>query len=281
LVNRTSDLAVGARVRQIVHVTSPGTNELSAEQPFRPRRPNAHPVPGWQETEDVDPSSFLDGVLRERDDPAIADGPPPWGVRARLRNRVYDVPMVLALTTLLVLVAAAIWVGTQIAPRDETRKGGAGRVPAVAPTAQASGSPVASPPPSVAPSVAPSAAAPTAQPTAVPVAPQPSRPRTTPPPSRAVRATVDVVDDRGGAFQFGVVINNTAATAQSWELVITFPVPVTDLRAIGTGDLTVRPNQVIVRGRSGPGESGLAIGGRTSNGSQLRTWTCTINGQPC
>jgi hypothetical protein len=279
LVYRTSDLAVGACVRKIVHVTSPGTNELSAEQPFRPRRPNAQSAAAEQPSEDVDQApppvedSFLDGVLRDGDGPADADGPPPWGVRARLRNRVYDVPMVLALATLLVLVAAAIWVGTQIAPRDEARKGG-GRLPAVPPTAQVTESPVASAP-------APSAVAPTsAVPTVQPVAPQPSRPRTTPP-SRAVRATVNVVNDRGGAFQLGVVLNNTAATAQSWELVITFPVPVTDLRAIGTGELTVRGNQAIVRGRSGPGESGLAIGGETSDGSRLRTWTCTINGQPC
>jgi hypothetical protein len=257
-------------------VTSPGTNELSAEQPFRPRRPNAHPVAAGQAAEDVDPESspaegFLDGVLRDGDGPALDEGPPPWGVRARLRNRVYDVPMVLALATLLVLVAAAIWVGTQVAPRDEARKGG-GRLPAVPPTATASEPPVA-PPPTVAPT--------SAVPTAVPVAPQPSRPRTTPPPSRAVRATVNVVNDRGGEFQLGVVLDNTASTAQSWELVITFPVSVRDLRSLGTGELTVRGNQAIVRGRSGPGESGLAIGGETSDGSRLRTWTCTINGQPC
>jgi hypothetical protein len=65
--------------------------------------------------------------------------------------------------------------------------------------------------------------------------------------------------------------------------VLTFPVRVNDVRAIGDGTVSPRGNnQVVVRGRSGAGETtALAIGGETSDGRALRTWTCTVNGLPC
>jgi hypothetical protein len=180
--------------------------------------------------------------------------------------------VVLAVATFLALVGAALWVGSGLASRDKSPAGGAGsRLPAGPSAGDGSGSPAAS---------APVTAAPSAPVTSQPAAPAASRTRT-PPPASSVRVTVTVVNDRGGAFQLALVVDNTSTATQSWEVVLTFPVRVTRLRAIGNGDLTVRNDQAIVRGTSGPGESAVAIGGVTSDGSTLRTWTCAVNGRPC
>jgi hypothetical protein len=293
-------------VRQIVDVTLPGTNDLSAEpdgsdRSFRPRRPNASPFPAGAPT--ADPAQ--ERVIRPR--AAIGAGPvisPGPVVRAgapllfadgmatieipvvrsrrsrwiRLRRRLGDPAMVLALATMLVLVGAAIWVGFEVVSRDGVRRGNAaGWVPAVPATADQPRSPVASAPPVVSASPTASASA-----SAKPTAAQPTRTRTTAPPTRTARATVTVVNDPGGAFQLGLEVTNVVNSAQNWEVVLTFPVRVTNVRSIGDGTATGRNNQVTVRGRAAAGgTSAVAIGGTTIDGSTLRTWTCTINGLPC
>jgi hypothetical protein len=299
------DLAAGGRFRQIVDVTSHGTNELSAgnatpsegdatgaagdDRPYRPRRPNAvSAVPHWTiealprdfEPPESPPRRVIDGLLVTGAAPSavqVTSSRPRRGGPAWLRKRLDDPAMALALTVMLVLVAAAIWTGFNVASRDGVRKGATGGPLPAVPSAVASSSPAPAPP------VASAPPSPSVSVTARPVAPQPTRSRTTPPPAQTVRATVTVLNDRGGEFQLGLAITNSAATAQSWELVLTFPVRVTDVRAVGDGTVSPRGNnQVMVRGRTGAGETtALAIGGETSDGRALRTWTCTVNGLPC
>jgi hypothetical protein len=311
------DLAASGRFRQIVDVTSHGTNERSAghatpseddaagagdDRPYRPRRPNAvSAVPEWAidsvprdfEPPESPPRRVIDGLLVAGPGtvgpgaagggsapPTVAVAPrvPRRGGPAWLRKRLDDPAMVLALTTMLVLVAAAIWTGFNVASRDGVRQGAVGGpipiVPSavVSPSSAAPAAPVTSAPPSPSVSV-----------TAQPVAPQPTRSRSTPPAARTVGATVTVVNDRGGEFQLGLAVSNSASSAQSWEVVLTFPVGVTDVRAVGDGSVSPRGNnQVVARGRSGPGETtALAIGGETSDGRSLRSWTCTVNGFTC
>jgi hypothetical protein len=294
-------------------VTSHGTNERSAghaapseddaaggpgdDRPYRPRRPNAvstvpewaiDPVPRDFEPPESPPRRVIDGLL-VAGPTAIGPGsapptvavPPPVprrGGPAWLRKRLDDPAMALALTTMLVLVAAAIWTGFNVASRDGVREGAVGGPIPIGPSAvgppssAAPAAPVTSAPPS-----------PSASVTAKPVAPQPTRSRSTPPAARTVSAAVTIVNDRGGDFQLGLAVTNSASTAQSWEVVLTFPVRVTDVRAVGDGTVSPRGNnQVVARGRSGPGETAaLAIGGETSDGRGLRTVTCTVNGFTC
>jgi len=268
-------------VRQIVDVTLPGTNDLSAEpdgngdRSFRPRRPNVTPVIGTGAVvRPAAPPLFADGMVTI-EIPVVRSRRSRW---VRLRKRLGDPAMVLALATMLVLVGAAIWVGFEVVSRDGVRRGNAaGWVPVVPATADQPRSPVASAPPVV--SASPAASAPAS---VRPTAAQPTRTRTTPPPARTVRAAVTVVNDPGGAFQLGLAVTNVVNSAQNWEVVLTFPVRVTNVRAIGDGTATGRNNQVTVRGRTAAGATGgVAIGGTTIDGSTLRIWTCTINGLPC
>ena len=263
---------------QIVGVTLDRTSGTSAEQvtrdehdasdgegPFRPRRPNASPAPADQTTAQQTVVLPLGGSAE-----------PAAPVQAPDRRRREAVAVGLAIATFLALVGAAIWVGSGFASRDAAPVGGGGsRLPAGPSAGSSAGD---EPVVSASATAAPSTSAPI---TSQPAAPAQSRTRTTPPLSRSVRATVSVVNDGGGAFQLALVVNNTSAATQAWEVVITFPVRVTQLRAIGNGTLSTRNNQAIVRGTSGPGETAVAIGGVTSDGSTLRTWTCTVNGQAC
>lgn len=283
-----------------------GTNDLSAEpdgsdRSFRPRRPNASPLPADAPTADpaqervIRPRAAIGAgqvtsagaVIRTGASPLFADGmatieiPVVRSRRSRwvrVRRRLGDPAMVLALATMLVLVGAAIWVGFEVVSRDGVPRGNAaGWVPAVPATADQPRSPVTSAPPVVSASPTASSPAPAKPPGA-----QPTRTRTTPPPARTVRATVTVVNDPGGAFQLGLAVTNVVNSAQNWEVVLTFPVRVTNVRAIGDGTATGRNNQVTVRGRTEAGATGaVAIGGTTIDGSTLRTWTCTINGLSC
>jgi hypothetical protein len=249
-----------------------------AERQFRPRRPNASAVAAQEPTgsgtpERIEPDPVA-GAAAETvsplDELLESVGPAPVG---RRRDAL---AVGLAIATFLALVGAVLWVGSGLASRDASPAGGTGsRLPARPTAGDAPGSPAASAPVTT----APSASVPvTSQPA---TAAAPTRTRTTAPAARTVRVTVSVVDDGGGRFQLAIVVDNITSATQTWELVITFPVRVERLQAVGTGTLTARGNQAIVRGTSGPGESGIAIGGVTSDGSTLRTWTCTVNGLSC